>query len=194
MNIKNIRKSYENLTMLERLSLADNAEARDDESEIRAINAASPKEHFSQVDFYDLMKQITTFRLCNLICRLSYIMQFDYFYLRAELEILKKKSNYSKYEKHLENAKMSAFLYFRSKDSWQIVNDELGLRPNWDEEMAEFLFSITLMNAKEKIMLEVGFNEDEATEQVTKYYGDGKAKTVEEEANSIREALGLAKG
>lgn len=194
MNIKNIRKSYENLTMLERLSLADNAESRDDDSEIRAIKAASPKEHFSQVDFYDLMKQITTFRLCNLICRLSYIMQFDYFYLRAELALTKKKASFRDYERHLENAKMSAFLYFRAKDSWEIVNDELGLRPNWDEEISEFLFSIALMRAKEKVMCEVVYTEEEATELVKKHYENGRVKSVETEADSIREALGLSKG
>ncbi len=56
MNIKNIRRNYDELTMLERLSLADNADARDDQNEITAINAASPKEHFRQVDYYDLMR------------------------------------------------------------------------------------------------------------------------------------------
>ncbi len=67
MNIKTLRRNYDELTRLERLSLADNAEARDDENEIKAIIAASPREHFSQTDFYDLMREITTFRLFNLI-------------------------------------------------------------------------------------------------------------------------------
>lgn len=51
MNIKNIRRNYDELTMLERLSLADKAISRDDENEITAINAASPKESFRQVDY-----------------------------------------------------------------------------------------------------------------------------------------------
>ncbi len=71
MNIKTLRKSYENLTMLERLSLADNALARDDESELRAIVAASPREHYSQTDWKDMLESINQFRFCNLIVRLS---------------------------------------------------------------------------------------------------------------------------
>lgn len=195
MNIKSLRKNYAELTMLERLALADNAESRDDESEIRAINAASPKESFRQVDYYDLMKQIQIFRLCNLITRQSYILLFDFFYLRAELELEKPKNklDFSRYEKHIENAKMSAFLYFRAKNAWQIVNDELGLRPNFDEEVSEYLFSIILMRAKEEIMRDLVFTDDEATEQIRKLSGEGKAKTVEDEANEIREALGLSK-
>jgi hypothetical protein len=193
MNIKNLRNNYDGLTMLERLALADNAEARDDESELRAINAASPKEHFRQVDFYDLMKQITTFRLCHLITRLSYIMNFDFFCMLAELEMLKDKPNFSKCDKYLEDAGMSAFLYCRATDSWQIVNDELGLRPNWDEEISEFLFSYKIMKQKEVVMRKMAFNEEEATERIRKHFGDGRVKSLEAEAESIREALGISK-
>lgn len=193
MNIKNFRKNYDGLTMLERLSLADNAEARDDESEIRAINAASPKEQFRQVDFYDLMRQITHFRLCNLIVRLSYIMNFDFFTTLAELEILKNKSSSGKHEKYLEEVKMSAFLYCRAVDSWQIVSDELGLQQNFDERISEFLFNYDLVQAKEKIMRKLAFTESEARKMVRKHFENGEIKTIEDEANSIREALGLLK-
>ncbi len=93
MNIKTLRKSYENLTMLERMSLADNALARDDESELRAIVAASPREGFRQPDYFNLMEEITRFRLINLICRLGYIMQFDFFLMQAELDVLRSKPN-----------------------------------------------------------------------------------------------------
>lgn len=193
MNIKNIRRNYENLTMLERLSLADNARSRGDQSELQAINLASPKESCRQVDFYDLMKQITHFRLCNLIVRLSYITQFNFFCELAELEILKNKSSYGKYEKYLENAKMSAFLYFRAKDSWQIVSDELCLRADFDEEISAFLFSYDLMKQKEIIMREMTLSQDEANEHLEKHFGGGQIKTVEDEASSIREVLGLSK-
>ncbi len=193
MNIKSLRKNYDGLTMLERLSLADNAESRDDESEIKAIIEASPKENFRQVDFYDLMREITIFRLGNLIFRLSYIMQFDFFCNLAELDILKNKSILKDYSKHLDNAGMSAYLYFRAKDSWQIVSDELGLRPDFDEEMSECLFSLELMRHKEQIMREMALSEDEASDLIKKHVGDGQIKTVEDEASAIREALGLPK-
>jgi hypothetical protein len=62
MNIKSIRRNYDELTMLERLSLLDNAVSRDDESEIKAIVAASPRKTFSQPDYLyprSSLRQIT---------------------------------------------------------------------------------------------------------------------------------------
>jgi hypothetical protein len=160
MNIKNIRRNYDGLTMLERLSLADNAISRGDESEITAIIEASPKESFRQVDYYDLLKEITTFRLCNLIVRLGYIMTFDYFCLQAELDILNNKSS-SDDERVRNGAKMAAYLYCRATDSWTAVNDELGLRPNFDEQMSKFLFALEMMKSKEEIIRKLAFTEDE---------------------------------
>lgn len=193
MNIKSLRKDYKNLTLLERLSLADNAASRDDENEQRAINAASPKESFRQVDFYDLLTEITTFRLCNLIVRLSYIMQFDYFTMEAELNILSKKFSLEKDERLLINQRMTAFLFVRATDSWQAVNDELGLRPNYDEEISQFLFSIEMMKEREEIMRKLAFTEDEASEHLKKRTGDGKTQTLADEIKAIKEALGLQK-
>jgi hypothetical protein len=191
MNIKSLRRDYQNLTMLERLSLADNAIARDDENEERAINAASPKQLFRQVDFYDLLREITTFRLCNLISRLSYIMQFDYFTIEAELEILKEKPNLKLIERLTTNQRMTAFLFVRATDSWRAVNDELGLRPNFDEEISEFLFSIEMMKEKEEMMRALAFSETEASELLKNRFGDGTIQTLDDEIKAIKEALGL---
>jgi hypothetical protein len=192
MNIKSLRKDYKNLTLLERLSVADNAAAREDKNEQRAINAASPKEHFRQVDFYDLLREITTFRLCNLIARLSYIMQFDYFTMRAELEILKEKPNLKLLERLAIDQKMTAFLFIRATDSWRTVNNELGLRPNFDEEISQFLFSIEMMKGKEEMMRALAFSETEAVEHLKKRYGDGTIQTLADEIKAIKEALGLS--
>jgi hypothetical protein len=191
MNIRNLRKNYDALTMLERFALADNAVARDDEIEIRAINDASPKEQFRQVDYYDLMREVTTFRLCNLIVRLSYIMQFDYFSTLAEFEIMKKKPNFERVERLMTDARMTAFLYVRATDSWKIINDELGLRPNYDEEISEFLFSIVLMREKEEVMRKMAMTETEAREEIKKHTGKGKIQTLADEIKAIKEALDL---
>ncbi len=142
MNIKSIRRNYENLTMLERFSLLDNAVSRGDESEIKAIVAASPKESFRQVDYYDLMQEIKTFRLCNLIFRLGYILNFDFF-LECDFEEKEEISN---------DTKLAAYLYVHATDSWKAVNDELGLRPNFEEELAEHFFVIEMMKPKEEII------------------------------------------
>ncbi|MGI8757430.1 MAG: hypothetical protein ACR2MB_16550 [Acidimicrobiales bacterium] len=191
MNIKSLRKSYENLTMLERLSLADNALARDDESELRAIVAASPRKSFSQVDYFDLMQEITKFRLCNLIVRLSYIMQFDYFWERSTLAVNSDKPNLKREERLLVDLKMSAYLYVRATDSWKILNDELGLRPNFDEEISEFLFSLEMMKDKEMLMREIAFTEDEAKEHLKAKTGSDKMQTIADEIEAIRKALEL---
>lgn len=191
MNIKSLRKGYENLTMIERLSLADNALARDDESELRAIVAASPRKSFSQVDYFDLMQEITKFRLCNLIVRLSYIMQFDYFWERSAIDVFSDKPNEQREERLLLDMKMSAYLYVRATDSWKILNDELGLRPNFDEEMSEFLFSLEIMNDKEMLMRKIAFTEDEAKEHLKEQTGSDKMQTIADEVEAIRKALNL---
>ena len=87
--------------------------------------------------------------------------------------------------------KMTAFLYVRATDSWKILNDELGLQPNYDEEMSEFLFSFELMEAKEKTMREIAYNEDETRQQMKEDTGDDKIRTLEDEIKAIRKALGL---
>lgn len=181
MNIKNLRRNYDNLTRLERLSLADNAEARNDENEVRAIVAASPREHFSQTDFYDLKREITTFRLCNLIARLGYIMLFDLFLQLEDADS----------ERTFDDAKLAAFCYVRATDSWKTVNDELGLRPNFDAEISEHLFAIEVLNQKNGILREIAFNEAEAREFLKAKTGKDKIKTIDEEIKDIREALGL---
>ena len=181
MNIKNLRRNYNELTMLERLSLADNAEARDDESEITAINAASPKESFRQVDYYDLMREIKTFRLCNLIVRLGYIMHFDFF-LNCDFRDEERISN---------DAKLAAYLYVRATDSWEAVNNELGLRPNFEDELAEHLFAIKMLKRKEILLREIAFTEDEARAFIKSKTGIEEIKTIEDEKKAIREALEL---
>lgn len=180
MNIKTLRLNYDGMTMLERLSLADNAEARDDETEIRAINAASPKETYRQVDYYNLRQEITTFRLCNLIARLGYIMLFDLF-LQFDSE-----------EKDLiNNARLAAFCYVRATDAWKAVNTELDLRPNFDAELSEHLFAIEVLKMKDGLLREFAFTEDEAKEFIKAETGNEKIKMLEDEIKAIREALDL---
>lgn len=191
INIKSLRKDYHHLTMLERLSLADNALARDDETELTAIVAASPMMRFSQVDYLDLLDEITKFRLCNLIVRLSYIMQFDFFCQQAEIEILKNKSNLERKVEIYNNARLSAYLYVRATDSWKTVNNDLGLRPNFEEDMSEFLFCNYLVNEKDETMRKTAFSEDEVKEYCKDDTGEVEIQTLDDEIKAIKEALNL---
>jgi hypothetical protein len=190
VTIKTLRKSYENLSMLQRLSLADNAVARDDEIEALAIKAASPKIHYSQPDFIALFDQILRIRLCNLITRLGYILNFDLL-LFAELEKLIDKSVSSKHERINDDLRLAGYLYVRATDSWNAINDELSLRPHFDEEIGGILFSIELLHAKDAIMREYAFSEDEARAYIQKLTGMSEIKTIEQEIQDYRDYLEL---
>jgi hypothetical protein len=190
MTIKTLRKGYENLSMLQRLSLLDNAISRDDESEAEAITAASPRKIFSQTDYCNLFADITRIRLCNLIIRLGHLMMFDQLTHYA-LDKIDKKSSFHEQERLANDLRLSAFLYVRATDSWKSVNDQLGLRTNFDEEIGELLFSTELLQSKEAAMRQLAFTEAEARAYLLKRTGSDNMKTIDDEIAGYREYLEL---
>lgn len=192
MNIKALRKDYQNLTMFQRLALLDNAISRNDDSEAEAIVAASPRKTFSQTDYCELFEQIAKIRLFNLIFRLGYIMSFD-FLLIGQLDRLINKSSLKAVKRIDDDLRLGAFLYVRATDSWDAVNKELGLRPNFDEEIGEHLFAIDLMRSKDQTMRAIAFSEDEAKAFVRKRTGIDEFRTMEKEIEAYREFLELDK-
>ena len=180
----------QNLTMLERLSLIDNAISRDDENEIKAIVVASPRKSFSQCDFVDLKGEITSMRLVNLIVRLGYVMQFDFFTgLLVEAEIIK---DSKRSDKLLKDIRMCAFLSVRAIDSWNQVNDELGLRTDFEEKLSTHLFAIEMLKNKEDYMRKIAFTEDETqTLLIERGRSDSKIQNIEDEVKAIKKALGI---
>ncbi len=181
MNLKSIQRNYEHLTMLERLSLLDNALSREDESEEKAIVAASPRQHFSEPDYSDLFEKITKLRFCNLIVRLGYAMNFD-FLLRFDED---------GDESIPDSAKLAAYLYVRATDAWKAVSDELCLRPDYDKEVGEIFFAVDLLTVKDNLLREFAFTESEAKDYIEKQSGIGKIQTLADETKAIREVLGL---
>ena len=192
MTIKTLRKGYENLSMLQRLSLLDNAISRDDESEAAAITAASPRKIFSQTDYCNLFDEITRIRLCNLIVRLGHLMVFDQL-THYTLDKIDKKSSVHEQERLTNNLRLSAFLYVRATDSWNAVNDELGLRKTFDQEIGEVLFCSHLLQSKDAVMRKIAFSEDEVRTYLLKRTGSGGMKTIDDEINDYREYLELNK-
>jgi hypothetical protein len=190
MTIRTLRKGYSNLSMLQRLSLADNAIARDDEAEALAIKKASPREHYSRPDFCELFDEITRIRLCNLIVRLGHIMNFDLFH-SMELEKLNNKSVSDRHERLSNDLKLAAYLYVRATDSWNVINDEMGLRPNFDDEIGGFLLSKEVLQRKDILMRAMAFSESEAKEYVRKQTGSEVFRTVEDEIDEYRKYLNL---
>ncbi len=167
--------------MLERLSLADHAVARNDESEIRAIVAASPRVCYSQPDYLPLFENINSFRFCNLITRLSYVMQFDAFLCWADEDD----------EELPDDARLAAFLYVRATDSWRTVCDEFVICPDFNEQISNGLFSVEMLEVKDKIMRKLAFTESEVKDYLKKQCGISKIQTLADETKAIREALGL---
>ncbi len=190
MTIKTLRKSYESLTMLQRLSLLDNAISRDDLSEAEAITAASPKKIFSQTDYCNIFEEINRIRMTNMVIRLGYMLTFD-FLLLGESNCLKNKSVLANKERQVNDLRLSAFLYVRATDSWNAVNDELGLRPNYDEAIGDILFPFDILQWKDEMLRECAFSEDEAKEYIFERTGRNDFKTMENEIDEFRKYLKL---
>ncbi len=171
------------MTMLERLSVADHAVARNDESEVKAIVAASPRVTYSQPDYLDLFENINRGRFCNLITRLSYIMQFDAFLCCADEDD----------EELQDPARVTAYLYVRATDSWASVCDEFGLCSDFNEQICKHLFSVEMLEIKDSLLRECAFTESEARDYIEKQSGIGKIQTLADEIKALREALGLPK-
>jgi len=194
MNINTLRKNYQNLTMLQRLALADNALGRNDDNEALAIKNASPKDAFTQPDFYELLNEIVNIRICNIIVRLGYIMHFDLLLqieLDSELEKLKNKSSLKARARRSNQIRLAGYLYVRATDAWNAINEELGLRPNFDEVLGEHLFSIELLRTKDVMMREYAFSEAEAIAYTFKNKGKDDFRTIEREIEAYREILDL---
>lgn len=194
MNINSVRKNYSQLTMLERLALADHALGRNDDAEALAIKKASPRLSYTQTDFCELLGEIVRIRVCNLVARLGYIMTFDYFLhseTEAEFEKLINKSKSRRYREVIGEMRLVGYLYVRATDSWNAINEELGLRPNFDEEMAVYLPAIDLLQSKDVVMRDYAFSEKEAMAYVRKKTGTEEFVTIAQEIESYREMLKL---
>ncbi len=176
--------------MLQRLSLLDNAISRDDENEAAAITAASPKKIFRQTDYCNLFEEINKIRMINIVIRLSYMVTFD-FLLFGGPDSLKNKSVLANEKRRTNNLKLSAFLYVRATDSWNAVNDELGLRPNYDKAIGDILFPFDILQWKDEMMREFAFSEDEAKEYIFERTGRNDFKTMENEIDEFRKYLEL---
>jgi len=194
MNINSIRKNYSQLTMLERLALADNALGRNDDAEALAIKRASPRVSYTQTDFCELLGEIVRIRVCNLVARLGYIMTFDLFLhseTEAELEKLINKSQSTRRRDVLSEMRLAGYLYVRATGSWDAINNELGLRTNFDEEMSHYFPALDLLQSKGTVVRDYAFSEKEAIAYVHKKTGSEEFMTIAQEIESYREMLKL---
>ena len=115
-------------------------------------------------------------------------MAFDVL-LQGQLEKLINKSNLRAKRKVSQELRLAAYLYVRATDSWNAVNDELGLRSNFDEEIGEFLFAVDLLRGKDEMMRKYAFTEQEAKEYVFKHTEIDEFRTMEQEIEEYRNYL-----
>ena len=118
------------------------------------------------------------------------MMNFD-FLLHIELEKLINKSSFKVEGRISNDLRLAGYLYVRATHSWSVINEELGLRSNFDEGIGQHLLAMWLFRAKDAAMCEIAFSESEAMAFVAKKTKSSEFKTIEMETAEYREILGL---
>jgi hypothetical protein len=188
MNIKNIRRNYNTLTMKERLILLDMAETRDDEIEMKAIVQASPKESWKVCDFVESHIGLRLLRLINLIQRLHRQRDFM-FYLRFA-----DKDNDD--DHFFACASMEAYFYMVDAEVDKAIFAELGFNQEIWTEREKALFDNGIEGERiDDLMRQMAFDESEAQEFMNEFAekkglpGEMLNYTFEKRLEKIREIL-----
>ncbi|HEY0428413.1 MAG TPA: hypothetical protein VGC76_11585 [Pyrinomonadaceae bacterium] len=195
MNIKSLRKNYDQLSKRERFILYDAAENRDDQSEMDAIMLATPNEDWIKPDFALQAEQILKFRLVRLVQRLKHcrdaLLWFS-FALREEL------SNEGKTEDHFfyDSARLSAYFYCVNVKTTHSLFEEIGLDiAAWKTKENE-LFDFDFEDERTDWLLrKIAFDEKEAEAFINKIGEEHNFKniilgfTYEKEFRSLRDVL-----
>ncbi|HQU85609.1 MAG TPA: hypothetical protein PKY59_20915 [Pyrinomonadaceae bacterium] len=195
MNIKSLRKNYDQLSRRERLILYDSAENRDDESEMDAILLATPNERWIKPDFSYEAEQLLKIRLIMLAQRLKHCRETMYWFALAESQAL---SNRKKADDNFffDYASLQAYFYCVSVDSALAIYKEIGLDLEAWKAKENEIFDFDFVDEQtDKLMRSIAFTEAEAEafiNEVGKQHGYKKVTlgfTLEKETKSLREIL-----
>lgn len=155
MNLKNIRKNYDALSLRERYLLFNKAANRNDESEINAIVSVSPKLSYKLVDFYNFHEAVNDLNLVNLLQRLRFQEIFDLLYQKVN------SSKSEKFEQALDDLLLCGYLYKTETDAWKLIGDEFGFDvQDFRQKMANGFLTFGLLEIKDELMREVAFTEE----------------------------------
>ncbi len=161
MNLKSMRKSYLLLSQRERLSLLHAAFCRGDESEAKAIHAASPKADYRASDLSFLMQQIV---LLNQFVLLERINSAD-----IALDTLTSMSKVKKPEEKkrmLEGTGLSAYLYVVTTDGWRKACNEFGISAEeFHKWQAKYFFIAKRLENYDEILRDLAYTEEEVMER-----------------------------
>jgi len=195
MNIKSLRKNYDQLSKIERLILYDSAENRDDQGEMDAILLATPNDTWLKPDFAFEAEQILKVRLVLLVQRLKYSRESLHWSALAESEILsnRKKARDSFFSDY---ASLQAYFYCVSVDSALAVYKEIGLDLDAWKAKENEIFGFDFVDEQtDKVMRLIAFTEKEADAFINKIGAEKGIKnivlgfTLEKETQNLREIL-----
>lgn len=175
-NLKLIQNNYDQLSRRERFGLYQKASLRNDIAELNAIDAATPKRTFDVIDFYFLREEVYRLDAVNLLQRLGHFTMFEMF-----MNFVYRENN--NLEKHIDSARLSAYLYKIETNAWEVVCDELGFEVNWFRKLSRDLsFAVEMMDIKDELIQEMAFSEDESIEFMKEVWEveSFKVKTVEQ--------------
>jgi hypothetical protein len=180
MNIKNLRKNYKTLSLIERHSLFLAAIIRKDESEENAVVAASPVKIYEAPDFTHLYSKILSLLMIVIIHKADAWTNWQLF---GEMES----------DRADGHSRLALYFFFVYSDAWAAICEKL----NFDAEtLAEMMFPgcflIHRIAIADKNFRKLAFTEAEAREFVNRFAGEQKfAMTLESKIEEFCNFLGL---
>jgi hypothetical protein len=175
MNLKSIQKNYGLLSLEERAALMFAAILRDDERELDAIVAATPKVSYTVRDFYFFAREINDLHIVNLIERWNQQTLFDTF-----VDVAEEARDHKKKKRYEVMARVSAYLYVVETDAWEIVGNEYGIDVlAYRKHLANKLSCITFLEFWDEVLRKAAFTEAEAIQYLTEQSIKLKIHTAE---------------
>ena len=183
MNVKNLRKNYKTLSLIERHSLFISAIIRKDESEENAIVSASPVKLFEMPDFTHLYSKVLSLQMIVMIYKAEAWTNWQVF---DELET-------TRAEKH---SRLALYFFFVYSDAWAAVCEKLKIDV---EDVADMMFPscflLQRIALQDEDFRQIAFTEAEAREFIGWVTGEEKfAMTLEAKIKEFFDFLGLPHG
>lgn len=183
MNIKDLRKNYKTLSLIERHSLFISAILRNDKSEETAILNASPKMLWEKADFINLYAKVLSLQMIVIIHQADAWINWQLF---SEMDS----------DRADGHSCLSLYFFFVYADAWKAVCEQLKID---SQGLAEMMFPNNFILWRIALIDEsfrrLAFTEAEARDFIGQYpVTEGRFKmTLENKIKEFREFLDLPK-
>jgi len=183
MNVKNLRKNYKTLSLIERHSLFISAIMRKDESEENAVVSASPVKLFEMPDFTHLYSKVLSLLMIVMIHKADAWTNWQLF---SEMET-------ERAEKH---SRLALYFFYVYADAWRAVCEKLNIDA---DAIAEMMFPSCFLLQRivfaDESLRKFAFTETEAREFIGWCIGEEKfAMTLEAKIKEFCDFLELPHG